>query len=244
MFTKNELSRINQTFWTRFGKYMHPIPNAEGEYINWVNYKTGVAAIYFRMDVDRTSAQIAIEIQHKDQQIQEEIFLKLQRHQKLLAKSSGETWQWSSKLNDTGNRIISRVYLELKNVSVTNQSDWPLIISFLKHRIIALDSFWHGAAGPATLPGGVEVVPAERAVLEAGGSGAGHQYPHRISWFTSAPTPNENGRMNPIMARPVFHPRSFRIMKKLAMQGRNSVMVTSATTTSISIDRVMVPAAR
>ena len=43
------------------------------------------------------------------------------------------------------------------------------------------------------------------------------------------------------MARPVFQPRSFRIMRKLAMQGMKRVTVTSATVTWISITRVMVP---
>ena len=48
--------------------------------------------------------------------------------------------------------------------------------------------------------------------------------------------------MKAAMPTPVFHPRSFTIMKKFAMHGMKSVTVTSATVTSISMVRVIVPA--
>ena len=61
MYTKQEASLIKKKFWTSFGRYLQPVPNAEGETINWINYKTGIRDIFFRMDVDTRSAQIAIE---------------------------------------------------------------------------------------------------------------------------------------------------------------------------------------
>ena len=45
-----------------------------------------------------------------------------------------------------------------------------------------------------------------------------------------------------MIAAPVFQPRSFRIMKKFAMHGMKSVMVTSATVTWTSMSQVIVPA--
>ena len=45
-----------------------------------------------------------------------------------------------------------------------------------------------------------------------------------------------------MIATPVFQPRSFRIMKKFAMHGMKSVMVTSATMICISMSQVSVPA--
>ena len=42
MYSKQELSRIREEFWTSFGRYMQPILSADGEKVNWVNYKTGM----------------------------------------------------------------------------------------------------------------------------------------------------------------------------------------------------------
>jgi hypothetical protein len=41
MYTKQEISKQKQAFWTAFGKYMKPVLSADGEEISWLNYKTG-----------------------------------------------------------------------------------------------------------------------------------------------------------------------------------------------------------
>lgn len=71
MYKKDEASQLRQAFWTAFGQYMAPIPSVEGEKINWVNYKTGVKNVYFRMFADSKKARISIEITHSDICIQE-----------------------------------------------------------------------------------------------------------------------------------------------------------------------------
>jgi hypothetical protein len=49
-------------------------------------------------------------------------------------------------LHDTqNNRVISRIYKTLPNVSVYNKAQWPELISFFKPRIMALDRFWENA---------------------------------------------------------------------------------------------------
>jgi hypothetical protein len=38
---------------------MKPVPSASGQPVNWINYKTGIRNIHFKMDADNTSAVIA-----------------------------------------------------------------------------------------------------------------------------------------------------------------------------------------
>jgi hypothetical protein len=63
----------------------------------------------------------------------------------MLFESIGEEWTWTADaVND--NRIrVSRIFKDLKGVSVFNKADWPSIISFFKPRIVALDAFWSNA---------------------------------------------------------------------------------------------------
>ncbi len=142
MYSKQEISRTRQRFWTNFGQYMRPVKGATGDTINWLNYKTGIRHIYFRMDVGRDRASVAIELQHPDQLIRQYYFEQLLQLRAMLEKETGEQWDWEPEHADENDQTISRIGTIKKDVNIFNETDWPLIISFLKPRIIALDRFW------------------------------------------------------------------------------------------------------
>ena len=74
MYTKQEASLIRQKFWTVFGQYLSPIPGAGGEKVNWINYKTGVKGISFKMNADNNRAYVSIEISLSDKNVQLQYF--------------------------------------------------------------------------------------------------------------------------------------------------------------------------
>jgi len=74
MYSKDEASQIKQAFWTTFGQYIAPQLSADGMKVNWVNYKTGIKYLYFKMDADKSLATIGISITHPDPGIQEIFF--------------------------------------------------------------------------------------------------------------------------------------------------------------------------
>ena len=142
MFSKIETSQLKQEFWTAFSLYMKPIPFAEGEKNNWVNYKTEVKDILFRMQANTKQAIISIEICHKEKDLQQLYFEQFVALKNLLHNTLGEEWVWSKNIIDEAGHNISSISKELENVNILNKSDWPDIISFFKQRIIALDEFW------------------------------------------------------------------------------------------------------
>lgn len=144
MYTRSESSQIKQEFWTIFGKYMNPVPSAEGLKINWVNYKTGIKDVHFRMETLPDSAAVCISIEHSDEGIRElfvEQFLELKT---ILHSALDEEWEWQRNVTVNG-KAVSRIVKELPGVSVLNKDQWPELISFFKPRIIALDEFWENA---------------------------------------------------------------------------------------------------
>jgi hypothetical protein len=145
MFTRKEASAIREEFWTTFGKYMRPIHSAEGAKINWINYRTDLKDVYIRMEVDHQAAVIAIVLQHSDVGIQELYFQQFIELKMLLHASVEEEWDWQMHFTLPDNKVISRIYKVLPNVSVFNKDQWPDLISFFKPRIIGLDRFWENA---------------------------------------------------------------------------------------------------
>ncbi len=142
MFSREEAARLRQQFWISFGQYMKPILGAEGLPVNWVNYKTGVKQVFFRMDAEKKSASIAIEIAHQDAGLRELFFEQFQEFKLLLEGVLDEQWDWQLSTTNSYDKQVARIERVLPNVSVYNQQQWPAIIAFLKPRIIALDEFW------------------------------------------------------------------------------------------------------
>ena len=145
MYSKTEVSQLRQAFWTTFGQYMAPVSSAEGLFVSWINYKTGLKHVYFRMHADGRRASISIELTHPDAEIRELFFEQFQELKHLLHETIGEPWQWELHTEDANGQPISRIYNELQPVSLLNRDDWPQLISFFKPRLIALDEFWSTA---------------------------------------------------------------------------------------------------
>ena len=144
MFNSKESSLIRQEFWTTFGKYMSPIPSSEGMKVNWVNYRTEIKDVYFRMDTNPDAAVICISIEHGDPEIQQLYFEQFLELKIIMETALGEKWDWQPHISADG-KVISRICKVLPGVSVLNKDHWPDLISFFKPRIIALDSFWENA---------------------------------------------------------------------------------------------------
>jgi len=145
MYTREQASLIRKEFWTTFGNYMSPIKNSEGEKINWINYKTGLKNVYFRLDADKRTASIGIEITHPDAGIQELFFEQFEELKTLLQGYLNEEWDWVLHASDESGKTISRIYKEIDKVNVFDKNKWPELISFFKPRILALDEFWNDA---------------------------------------------------------------------------------------------------
>src|SRR3954469_3911320 len=125
MYSKKESAILKKTFWTSFGQYMKPLVNAEGEETNWLNYKTGIRHIYFRMDADNEKASIAIELTHPDENTRQQQFQKLQQLNQIFSETIGDEWrwqwQWQKNVFDEHGKPVSRVCEELKGVNIFNK---------------------------------------------------------------------------------------------------------------------------
>ncbi|MCC2548437.1 DUF4268 domain-containing protein [Hymenobacter sp. BT175] len=145
MYSKTEVTQLRQAFWTTFGQYMQPVPSAEGGPVNWINYKTGLKHVYFRLHADVKRATIGIELTHPDAGVRELFFEQFRELRLMLEEAQGEAWTWEADVPDANGQIISRIYRELQPVNLFSRDDWPRLISFFKPRLVALDEFWSNA---------------------------------------------------------------------------------------------------
>jgi hypothetical protein len=107
LYTKDESSQLRQTFWTTFGQYIAPQLSAEGLKINWINYKTGLKYVYFKMAADKHLATIAIELSHPDDGIQELFYEQFIAFKNILKGHLNEEWVWELHGEDENGKITS-----------------------------------------------------------------------------------------------------------------------------------------
>lgn len=145
MYSKGETAQLKQDFWATFGQYIRPQLSADGLKVNWVNYKTGIKHLYFKMEAEKKAASIAIKIAHPDPGIQELYFEQFKELKNALHAALNEDWEWQLHNIGEDGKITSSIIRHLYHVSIFNKNDWPKLISFFKPRIIALDAFWSDA---------------------------------------------------------------------------------------------------
>lgn len=142
MYTREQASQLRQEFWTTLGQYIAPQLSCEGNRVNWLNYKTGLKHVNFKMDADKCKARIFIELSHPDRSMQELFFQQFEEFRDLLHNTVDEIWDWELHAPTEEGKVISKVGTHISDVNVFRKEDWPKLISFFKPRIIALDKFW------------------------------------------------------------------------------------------------------
>lgn len=141
MYSRDEAKKLKEQFWTTFGQYMRAVPSADFEKVNWVNYRTGIKYLHFRMDADNRTARVAIEMVHPDVDIRSLMYAQFVELRTVFEDIMGEQWEWEEHVSGS-DREMAAIGLSIDRVSVFRREDWPELISFFKPRIMALDEFW------------------------------------------------------------------------------------------------------
>ncbi|MUP45438.1 DUF4268 domain-containing protein [Gramella sp. BOM4] len=133
MFSREESKRIRQEFWTSFGK---EFPH------KWLLYNTRMKEIQLKFTFDRKKAQVSLDISDEDELIRAYYFEKIQSLQKILAEEYLPDVILDANYELPEGKIISRVYVQLDNVSIHKEADWPVVKTFLAKNMIQLEEFF------------------------------------------------------------------------------------------------------
>jgi hypothetical protein len=142
MFKKEELKHIRTEFWESFRKQMEKARSASGRRKNWVNYKSNIRDIYFRMDVTGQEAYFAIDIQFQDEGIREIVWEQFMETAALLRSLIGEEMECLPDTELAPGLVVHRLKWSKNNVSLFNPGNHEEIQSFLEEKIKGLDEFW------------------------------------------------------------------------------------------------------
>jgi hypothetical protein len=142
MYNKEQASLVKESFWRALGQKMATQLSSDGEKIKWINYETGVRHLSFKMDADRHTAIIKIEITHPDPGIHELMYAQFVELKPLVDEYLKDDWVWIYKQKNAAGKEVSMIYNILENVNIFRPSDQQAIYNFFRKELIALDELW------------------------------------------------------------------------------------------------------
>ena len=141
MFTKEEKKNINTEFWNSFGIYMKKYNKKYGR-IRWVNYRTNIKDLYFRLNLTQQKAIFSIELQHKDDGIRELFYEQFLELKAVLNDSVNGELVWEEIKFNQFNHPVCCMHSELENVSIYKKEDWLSVFQFFEKKMVGLHEFW------------------------------------------------------------------------------------------------------
>lgn len=133
MFSKEESRKIRQEFWTSFGK---SFPK------KWILYNTKIKNCSFKFTFDRKKAIVSLDIE--DDRLEKRIEL----WEKFISLKTTLTRDFIADLifDDSyileNGKEISRIYIDLQNVSIHNKNTWHKTMEFFNTNMSLFEAFF------------------------------------------------------------------------------------------------------
>ena len=133
MYSREETQRLKREFWVAFAdKYPR----------KWILYDTKIKDFSFKFFVDNKKAQVLIDIEMRDGEKRKAYFEKLESLKSILENEFMKDLVFESKFALESEKIISRIWVEKLNVSVSNRNYWDEIFDFFNEKMNILERFY------------------------------------------------------------------------------------------------------
>jgi len=133
MFSKEESKLIRQEFWTTFGT-QYPR--------KWLLYNTKIKDVSLKFTFTTKLAQVSIDIEPSDELTKAYYYDKFSSLKNILITDYLNTIIFDESYELENGKLISRIYTELKNVSIHNKKTWSEVMTFLNENMNQLESFF------------------------------------------------------------------------------------------------------
>jgi hypothetical protein len=133
MYSKEENQRLKREFWILFSeKYPR----------KWLLYDTKIKDFSFKFYVENTKAQVLIDIEHRSEEKRIAYFEKLESLRSILEEEFIKNLIFEKNFTLESGKTISRIWVELPHVSVSNRNYWDQIFDFFNEKMSALELFY------------------------------------------------------------------------------------------------------
>jgi hypothetical protein len=133
MYSKEENQRLKREFWIDF---------AEKYPRKWVLYDTKIKDFSFKFYADNKKAQVLIDIESRNEDKRIAYFEKLESLKSILDEDFIKDLVFEKNFVLENGKIISRIWIEKLEVSISNRKHWDEIFYFFYEKMNSLEMFY------------------------------------------------------------------------------------------------------
>ena len=134
MYSKADAQLIKKEFWSTFGN----------EYPRkWLLYNTKIKDVTFKFNVDNKKAYVVLDIEPKDENKRKIYFEKVESLKDILIEAYLSDVILDRDHYLESGKVISRVWVELSDVSLNRKTDWETIFNFINDKMDAFERFFY-----------------------------------------------------------------------------------------------------
>lgn len=133
MYSKQENQQLKQEFWIAF---------AEKYPRKWLLYDTKIKDFSFKFYVDNKKAQVSIDIEHRNDEKRIAYFEKIESLKNILETEFIKDLVYEKSYALENGKIISRIWIEKNQITVSNRSCWDEIYTFFNEKMNQFELFF------------------------------------------------------------------------------------------------------
>ncbi len=133
MFSREESKKLRQDFWTSFGK---SFPR------KWILYNTGIKGLSLKFHFDLHRAMVSLDIETTDLESRINLWEKLVSLRSILLDEFLSEAIFADEIFLKNQKEVSRIYVEIENVSIHNKNTWQETMVFLNKNMSQLETFF------------------------------------------------------------------------------------------------------
>lgn len=134
MYSKAEAQLIKKEFWSTFGN----------EYPRkWLLYNTKIKDVTFKFNVDNKKAYVMLDIEPKEDEKRTIYYEKVESLKDILLEEFLSEAIFERNMYLENGKVISRIWVELENVSLNRRTDWETIFNFFYESMDAFERFFY-----------------------------------------------------------------------------------------------------
>jgi len=133
MYSKEQVQQLKKQFWIDF---------AQAYPRKWLLFDTKIKDFAFKFYIDNKKAMVMLDIENKNEEKRKIYFEKIESLRTILLEDHLPNAIFERNLYLDNGKTISRIWVELDDVSSNNTKTWPKIFDFFYDQMNAFEIFF------------------------------------------------------------------------------------------------------
>ncbi len=127
MYSKEESKKLRIEFWNTFGS----LSKKKRKKQPWVLYNTKIKNLSLKFVAEQKHCSVVIDIEYKNIKKRHRFYENMLSLQTIFNTEFNNNLVWDKDFFIDGEKQVSRIHIDLHNVSIYKKEDWPTIFEFL-----------------------------------------------------------------------------------------------------------------